>query len=1223
MYSSNQISQLINNQNAQFANQQVFSSNLSSSMGVPVPPMQALGFNYGGLHDPYGTQSAADFGNMGAGAISGLTKNLPGMVSGMAMGAGLLSMVGVGGKLTGTMSMMDPMTMAMSRGAAGAIRAAGAGEGVGFFGAAKHAFKGGPASALRFLRGGAMAAAPPLLAGMAAMEAANFVGSNLSAGAQQDAAMHATLRQNFDFYNSSSRSGRGFNVNQRDQISDSVRSIAEADPFAQIGELNRIMSSAAKGNLLHGATGAREFSEKFKKLTGTLKETAKILGTTMEGALSFFDASKSMGFYNKVDIIKNAQNALVGAGGGLTSRGIMQEQAMGSAQARAMGYSGAQGAILARKSVMGARNMFMAGHTSEEDMGEMTGGLRGEEAYKNLGRQMQGAAYSLAQSGIGRAMYAALSETTGEGANTRFTGRLDKNLLKQFRSGSLGASDIRRLASTKLSSASTDTKISFLNMEKDIAGSFAAGAGSEGWMGVINMIRERKPNLSDEKVKLLLKNMTGLGRRQIEYIMKAYEKQDETNQTQAEAATNLLRRRMEENELKMNHTFSGLMTQVGKSAAAWTSNPLQRAGVALSRGARDLGRSIYDSLFGRVRTASLGQNVLDQFRGMAMDNGGARLASESYTADAAKISNRGFFDPLAMRTGVVPRFLGTGGMQKVLADLGDIRDFARQKDTSDTNDGVILSRSGTGSMFSDSYSQKRLAFVQKTLLNAEHQSDKFFKDHAESLSTVSKGIDSLTAAQLYKIQDTTSSGFGSRSAYSNRMDRAADMLGNDKKHGSAFRAMTTKYARTLASRQGLNYDSLSLSERGSLEQLAQRAIVMHAEGKKGDLRMAIGEAQYQGMLDGDTVMTGQRLAEKRMSEESKMASEIGGEGYFVGKTVGGLVGGLFGTGGVDLFGRAAHWTEKKLRGDATENARRVLADDEQRGDYLTALGSESGLKKMRGKYQSGSDMDVLLRRAAGMSLKDRAKRLEKLSSGMETLRRLEGGNVLAQQFQNMGRELSGVSVGQLKELMGESGGASFEKLRELLTTSDVKNVGGRMAGITDAQANLAQGLAGLSGQKLAKARQVLGDTEAGRSALVNRRIYGKDMTDKLASVTGMGTDDEFIDKLKALGFGGAVSSEAGKKRLLEAKASGDVSQVQKALLVTGVGKKEDALQVLTLMRGGIEKMATTAEKLLDVMLTVHGGGDKSSLKDSKAKWDAQKDKNLWDKAASPSPVKGK
>lgn len=1178
MYTSQQVSQMLNNQNAQFANQQAFASNISSTMGFMAPPIQTLGFNYGGLHDPYGTQSAADFGTMGAGAISGVTQNMPGMITNMAMGAGLLSMVGVGGKLTRGMSYLDPMTSAFSMGISGAKAGAGISQSTNFFRAAGQAFMSGPGTLGKFAMGGLTAAAVPLAIGAGVMKGAEFIGQNISMGAQQDAAIHNTLRANFDFYNPQARSGRGFSVQQRDQISDSLRGIAEADPFTEMGELSRILTKAAKGNLMHGATTAREFGQKFKQLTDTLKETAKILGTSMEGAMSFFDASKSMGFYNKVDILRNAQNALVGAGGGLTSRGIMQEQAMGAAQARAMGYTGAQGAILARKSVQSARDMFQGGMTSEADLGEMTGGLRGEEAYKNLGRQMQGAAYSLAQSGIGRAVYAALAETTGEGSNRRFTGKLDTNLLKQFRAGSLTASDVRRMASTKLANASTDTKLSFLNMEKDIAGSFAAGAGGEGWMGIINMVREQKPNLSDEKVKLLLKNMTGLGRRQIEYIMKMYEKQDDINQKNAERATNLLRRRMEENELKMNHTFEGLMTQVGHAVGQWTSQPLQRLGSNMSRGLRDFGRGIYDSLFGRKRTASIGSDVLSSYRDMMIGGQAGTLASERYKTAMQAVS--GGLGSLDMSTGIVPRLLGTGGMQKVLADMGGIESFALQGKGGDINDRVTLSRAGLGSVMSDNYSQKRLAFIQKTLADSSRQADGFFKDHEDSMKAVSESIAGLTAKQLFKLSDT-GAGWGT-SARANRRDALSSMLANDSKRGHHFRNLTDKYARTLASRQGLDYDRLSRDERAGLQSLAQESILSHSMDKKNLVRQIMGESEYQGMLDGDVVMTGQKLADKRLALEKEFASSLTSATGFFDNNLG-------------------------LKGQIT----RALGDTEQRADLLSMLrDGDKGIGKVLGKYGAKSDMTSIGRSLTRMSAADRLKMYDKAMKGMEAIRFAEGGHVLAGQFQRMGKELSDVSTGALSDAIGADGGSSFDRLRKLLTGSNLGNIMENQRGIVDEQANLARSLSGLSGRKLADARKLLGGSEVGRAALVNRRLYTKDMTSRLQDISMTTTDDEFIDKLKSLGFGGAVSSESGRKRLLAARDSGNVEAIQKALLVSGVGKKEDALQVLTLMRGGVEKMATTAEKLLDVMLTVHSSNKEIGA--MKAKWDGSKSKTLWD-----------
>lgn len=1235
MLTAQAVSQMMNNQNAQFANQAAYASNLSSSIGIGVPPMQTLGFNYGNLHDPYGTQSAADFGQGLGGAAGGMLQNLPGIAGGMAMGAGMLSMVGIGGGMMSALGGMDPMTRAMAGAARRAKQFAGFSQNTGFFSALGQAATKG--SLGRFALGAAAGAAVPLGIAYAGAQVLGHIGQNITAGAQEEGAIHASLRQNFDFHNPSARSGRGFNRFQRDQIADTLRGISEADPFTSMGELSRVMAQAAKGNLLQGTTTAKEFGDKFRKLTETLKETAKIMGTSLEGAMSFFDASKSMGFYNKIDIVRNAQNARIMAGGGLTSRGIMQEQAMGAAQARSMGYSGAQGAILARRSVQGARDMFMAGGVSEEDLGEMTGGLRGEEAYKTLGRQMQQASYSLAQSGIGRAIYAALAEKKGEGSDARFTGRLDANLLKQFRAGSLSSSDIRQLASSKLASAGTDTKISFLNMEKDIAGSFAAGAGAEGWMGVINMVRSQRPHLSDEKVKLLLKNMTGMGRRQIEYIMKMYEKQDEINQQNAERAINGLRRQMEEATIKQNHTFEGIMRQVTHSAAQYTTTPLKRAGANLSRWGREVGRSITSALFGRTRTAQLHGDILSTIQSSMAGGEHGRLA-DARMAGASEAAG-GMSGALNMTTGLVPRLLGTGGLQRALADMYGFSDYALSSNrdgaatttldilkrsqgvTADASDDVSMTRAGMGALFNDKYSQKRLSLIQRTLADASTRSDSFFKDHKDALASVRAATQGLTAKQLFQLRDTAGSSMGGQSQYAARRDALAAMISSSPR-GSSFKNLTGIFARELAKRDGRDFDKLSSGEKTSLETLAQQSILQHATVEGDVVRMFWGSSEYSGMIDGNTVMSGMRLAQARDAQEAEVARLYGAKTMQIGDGDAGLMIGLADalTGGVlglsqKIYGKG---------GDPAAMTRLLKAEGGQRADVIKALsGSEQDRTSMMKKYgkDDQGDMMQFLRRVSDMSKEDRLA-LSKQLGKAESLRMAEGQNVFAGQMNTLGRELSGISSAALETEVGGGIGGVVKELSQALSGMTAKQ-GFSESGqkIMALHTDLARALGGMDRQKLAKAREMLGGTGAGRAALVNAKLFSRRVEGSLTAGLTQDDDEQFIKRLSSLGYGNL--SDEQRRSVLSARGTQNVENVQKALMATSIGKKEDALQVLTLMKGGIEKMASVSEKLLDVMLTVHAGGNdkNATLKQMASKWQDRKgagDDAGWWKAPTPA-----
>ncbi|MCA8940416.1 MAG: hypothetical protein KDB07_11430, partial [Planctomycetes bacterium] len=182
--------------------------------------------------------------------------------------------------------------------------------------------------------------------------------------------------------------------------------------------------------------------------------------------------------------------------------------------------------------------------------------------------------------------------------------------------------------------------------------------------------------------------------------------------------------------------------------------------------------------------------------------------------------------------------------------------------------------------------------------------------------------------------------------------------------------------------------------------------------------------------------------------------------------------------------------------------------------------------------------------------------------------------------------------------LGDDLSGQIRALQKSLRGASAGGIGKSVQDILEQRAGLAQGLAGLSGRRLAQARSVLGTTSEGRLALANRMLYTKGMTQRLEGALTADSSEKFLARLKALGVGVGAEGSAYQKKLLEAKESGDVGKLQKALLASKLTKKEDALSVLTTMKDGVEKMAKTSEKLLDVMLTVHA--DKKGIKEIQA-----------------------
>ena len=1195
MITSNQISGLMSNQMSQYAAMQQQSAQISGQIGMPMPPMQSPGFSYGNLADPWGTQSSARTGIAGMSAVNTATN----------VGMAGLGLAGGFSLLGGAGAAFDPFTAALtgfSKGSGGLSAITGAGS-----------FSAGAGRVAGGLAMGSFAMLPAL----ALQQAVSFAGKNMVAGAQEDYAIQQSLMRNANFYNPNARSGRGFSTGQRDEISDMVRSIGEQDPFSSIGETNRILERAMSGNLMQGVSSAKEFSSKFKKLTDTLRETAKLLSTSMEGAMEFFDASQRMGFYSKADILRNAQNALTMSGGGLSAKGIMQEQAAGSAMARAQGFTGAQGAILARSSIMNVRDMFMSGSLSQENLMEMSGGLRGEQAYASIGRQMQQASYRLAQAPVGRAITAALAEVK----DGKFTGRVDAGLMRQFRSGQLSAGDVRRLAENKVGSAGQETKLSFLNMRDDITGAFAASAGAEGWMGVMSMIKADRPGTSDEAVKLLMRRMTGMGRRQVEYIMKLYERMDLMNQQRATRAADLLRKQAEKVEMAQNYTLGGLWRQFTHSVSSVTSMPLKRAGVSMGRWFRDLGDKARVWSFGDQRTAELDTRGQELLMASAMGDQatlamGAGASSNTAIADAMK----GTTD---LSTGWLNRVRGRTAGDRIIKGMG----LNVLRGLEGEGPQVRLSRSLGPVDQNDlrpaalDVSQSKLEAASSLINLMATNGENFFRDHKGAVDSVKAGIKSISEGQLFEINEMEAK--GDSSAHRRRISMIASTV-KSRLSGAQYDSVREKAAMHI---HGKSFKDLNEDQKRSVSVIADQGLITEASrqlggpykklldtgeeftGGTGDLALSLDARKLGGARDAQYKTLAKSLASAVSpwvavgAGAAVGAAALGGAGL-AGGGIMALPGAIVGAIGGGLGALGGYFLGKGTKVSADEIMSN-LKDEGTRDQMLMMMREGEAGDKARQEYLGGKDKSSFLYRYAkriGQMSPEERKALAKGS--LRTLDIINLGqalNVASKGFRRGGRELLGLDRGELAEaggediatlLLGEKGDGGLAKLAMGMGGKG-QTIGQQQLTYNQIQAQMlsaAEQLADVKGGKLSALRKTLGGTAMGQKILAMRTVFADKKIEKslegvLDDETALASPDKMQARLRSLGFD---VQKGHMETVMKAAKSQDVTQLQKALaLSVSTPQKENATSILTSLRDGITDMSKTTKGLLDVLITVH------------------------------------
>lgn len=447
MASSQEVAQLFAQQNQMFQAQAAFSQRIG--MAVPgsmggFSPMQFGGmtpgstFSYAPMGPGFGMGDRA-----GSAAMGGLAA--AGTIASMGIGA-----AGLMGKIPGAVApFVDPfasfgLARGMGAGLMGGFAAAGATLGIG------------------------------AIAGM---------GLNaMVTGGRQQGAVESALGHNYNFMNpANGMTGSGFTRGDAQGIGAMVRQMGTLpEMMSSMQEITGIMARLPKMGVMQGLSGASDFASKFKEAINTIRDTAKVLGTTMGEAAEFFQHSRGVGFLGRADQLRNALNVQVTSGvTGMTNGQVMAMQSGGADMATAMG--GRRG-LGARSVTNIAQTLGMAQRagTLEEGLLEDVTGREGPEAIQAAAGRLAGLTAKMAMgTAAGRALTLGLSKLDDRGRAT-----IDDNLAKRFSSGTLSYAEVMRMAGrnsgNRALAMSFDTRAADLGQE--MAGKIGPG-GMGSWMG--------------------------------------------------------------------------------------------------------------------------------------------------------------------------------------------------------------------------------------------------------------------------------------------------------------------------------------------------------------------------------------------------------------------------------------------------------------------------------------------------------------------------------------------------------------------------------------------------------------------------------------------------------------------------------------------------------------------------------------------------------------------
>lgn len=676
-------------------------------------------------------------GGYGAAAVGGFGNAIPSVASGMALAGGL----GLMGRM-GTY--MDPFTM-VGRSFAGGMGTSG------FMGSARAlggAFSnGGLIGGASMLSGGLAAAALPFAAYSAAGAGVDFVGSNVYQGAQNMSQVTSMAGQFFQptYGQSGARPGGVMGRDQLKQVVGVLREVASDETMASMSDVMQLMNKAGQMGMFSNVGNAQQFGDKFKKIVSQVKEVAKIMGTSLDEAMPVFGQMQHMGMWRTSDVMGTAL-AMKTVGPNAAPQ-LLQTMEMGSQRSYAMGGSLTAGATLARNQFMNVQAAMQSGVFTTEQLKEATGGIGGPEGERMLAERLTGALQNMSQTPVGRLSMAAL----GEVKDGRYTGKIDQDRLGKMMSGQLSVQDLQSqgMANTR----TREGAASFTFKEDQLGQELMAKGGVEGLAQMFQMGLNKAGfgGASDEIQGIMLQKMSGMNRRDAEFIQKIIRDLPTIQERRSRREMDSLRDAFQQAEEKQNRSWQGFKEAVEQVVDDKMRAPIQQVAERMTQGINEGVDKLTDWVWGRRTTLNV--TGVDRMRGLAKgafgrggsglrnDLMGGQLADNMDTTITDRVRRSGsVFDAMGAAADNMLGFesgLGTrasalvdAGAPVVLRDKAGAGEITAYGGSSLGMTGVITSESArnviervrrramsptTTSLFSSADADKNIAVVQRGL----------------------------------------------------------------------------------------------------------------------------------------------------------------------------------------------------------------------------------------------------------------------------------------------------------------------------------------------------------------------------------------------------------------------------------------------------------------------------------------------------------------------------
>jgi hypothetical protein len=1061
---SHQMSSMIGGQQAMFGNFASYSRQISPGFqGQPPTYANPMGGAGGGFAPPPMHMQDPMAMNLGPQAISAAGNiGLPAL--GTAAMVGGMMLPGAAGRFVGG---LDPFM----GGLRGFSRGAGLSGGGGILANMGRVASGGVGSILNAGLGGIGGAVAGFMPMYAAGKAAQFGVGQMVQGAQFQNQVQGVLDQNFRFQNNQSASGYGFNRQQGGDIAGMIRTMGHSDMMTGPQELLRVMQSGTQMGLFRAVQDVKEFKKRFTEMVGSLKEVAKTMNTTLEGAMPFFSQARQMGFWTPNDIARNAQSVRnTAATSGLSVAQTQQMMAQGSQMARSIGAAGSTGAQGMQQSLGLVGGGLRSGFLSEQALSEATGGLTGGAAVQAMAGTLQAGATRFARSRKARWVLASLGQNNFSS--------LDPGKLRDMMSGNMSLGEISRDARRNISQQGA---FNFVNNEEQLRGELVK-QGPMAELGFTRAMAGKYLYRDDPKSKLvtrrLIKRSFGYNNQQADAYAKLARNSAQImrdNLSRGESDIDQLERGQYD---MINKSWEGMKRRVSNWVDKTVKEPLQEYGSEVSRTIGDYFERVGNKLWG---TASAG----NRFRGI--------------TRSGVDALQRGAWgDSRAMEQ----TFGKSGSLEKAFGGLGSAGDLGVGGNMDFSGGGGGLFRAWTGKR-----GGAMNALALTTGLGGEVTTDKMgvlldMGAQERKFSTAEARDRAVRGGGLYAGRmEGAKMGWTSETAasYNAFEKKEADKLLLGLGAGVSGKIMDDKQARALGYQTKELADKALTSAREEISSTAFRRSVMSMGSLKGKTGMDLAKAQIAeieaGRLGSDALrrtLGGSKTLGAKISflgaasvgtramrggvdlREAAEEADIGtfsGLEDLEGQIERGLEAGMTGlgealassgrpkdfvAGGGSKGGIMGQWREQDRGGLATDTTPETMLEVEKKGGdefkkamrlLATGTGEEADANRMAAQdilTNLASDKDRFSPNEAAilMAMTDKnhpnaagvrtfTRKLGNLYKVQEQAKFTEATTRRANRFfKSMGEE-KGQVLGQLDQIKGKSGKSMGQLIREI------------------------------------------------------------------------------------------------------------------------------------------------------------------------------------------------